>query len=180
MLSEGSAQTIPDISSADAFYGLPNVSIQYYDVYGTDESSIHLSLMRNSPARPDGSRALGATRYQTRYMFYHAIKGGICKITTFKVQINAIVLLPKLADQASVPERIMVRWRPFVAGLSEHEAGHIRIQYQHMHDVEAALVGSNCSEVEANFHAARDRIEVFQDAYDRETGNGATQGATLR
>ena len=176
----GSAQTVPGAAAPDAFRGLPDVTVQYYDVHGNDEESISASIAQNAPARPDGSKAMGATGYKIGFRPFQVGSGPACKVTKLKVQFGAVVTLPRLANESAVPERILVKWRPFIIALREHEAGHVRIHYREMRAIEAALIGSKCTEIEAKFLAAAGKILPFQQAYDRDTQNGATQGAILQ
>jgi predicted secreted Zn-dependent protease len=74
----------------------------------------------------------------------------------------------------------MVRWGPFIEGLRVHEAGHVRIENEHLKDVLAAIIGSKCDETKATMDAVTARIAIIQKAYDRETRDGETQGAVLR
>jgi len=178
--SGGEAQSIFSVAPADAFRGLPDVTFQYYDVYGSDEASISESLNRNAPTRPDGSKAMGATGYKTGFRPFQVGDGAACKVTKLQVRVSAVVILPRLRDESAVPAGLLARWRGFVAGLREHEAGHVRIEYEHMRGIEAALIGSRCDQIQARFQAATDRIATFQQAYDRKTNHGDTQGATLR
>ncbi|AQR73902.1 DUF922 domain-containing protein [Sphingomonas sp. LM7] len=176
----GSAQSLPRAAVPDAFRDLPNVTVEYYDLHGSDEESINASLTRNAPTRPDGTKAMGATGYKVGYRPFQLGTGPACKVTKLKVALGAVVTLPRLADESVVPERILAKWRPFIAALREHEAGHVRIHYRHMREIEAALIGSRCDQLEAKFLAAAGKIEAFQRTYDRETNHGATQGAILQ
>lgn len=105
---------------------------------------------------------------------------GVCKVTKLDSQLGAIVVLPRLMDESSVPLRIRAKWGPFIAGLKEHEAGHIRLSYQHIHDFGVAIVGTNCSHYKAAYDAHEAASRATQNAYDRETDSGATQGAVLQ
>lgn len=116
----------PDIFHSipgDPLHGLQNVVVEYYDVSGTDEQSINASIQSNSPRRPDGSWALGQTRYTSRYRPLQMTTKGVCKVTKLDSQLGAIVVLPRLVDESSVPMRIRAKWGPFIAGLKEHERG---------------------------------------------------------
>jgi predicted secreted Zn-dependent protease len=174
------AQTVA-AAPADPFAGLQNVSFEYYDVPGTDEESINDALNRNGPPRPDGDTASGATRYTTRIQPFNQPDGkGGCTVTKVRYQLGAVVILPRLTQESAVPERIMVKWRPFMAGLRRHEAGHVRIHYQHVPQIEAALIGVRCDAFPARVTAELDRLSALQKAYDRETRDGGTQGALLQ
>jgi predicted secreted Zn-dependent protease len=73
----------------------------------------------------------------------------------------------------------MVLWKPFIAGLRLHEAGHVAIENKGLNDIRAALSGSKCDQLKSTMDAAESRIDVLQQAYDRQTSDGATQGAAL-
>lgn len=174
------AQAILPLAIGDAFKGLPNVRVVYYDVAGTDEASISASFHAVAPKRPDGRTAWGMTEYDNRYSSDQITRGSQCRITHAKVEIYSTVHLPRLIDEAQVPERLMVQWRSFMKGLAVHEAGHVRIQNAHLADVETALIGSRCETAKVTLDAASGRIAALQKAYDRQTENGVTQGAILR
>ncbi|MES3101567.1 DUF922 domain-containing protein [Sphingomonas faeni] len=178
--ASGGAQTFSIASRADPLQGLQNVVVEYYDVSGTDEQSINASIQSNSPHRPDGSWALGQTRYTSRYRPLQMTTKGVCKVVKLDSQLGAIVVLPRLVAESSVPQRIRAKWGPFIAGLKEHEAGHIRLSYQHIHDFGVAIVGTNCSHYKAAYDADEAASRATQNAYDRETDSGATQCAVLQ
>ncbi len=180
-ISHAAAQNIePSLPAADPLAGLPNVKIEFYDVSGTDEASINASLAANAPRRPDGSQALGATSYYFRFGNVLNKLRPVCTIAKADIQVESTIHLPRLVNPALVPERIMVRWRPFVAGLRMHEAGHVRIENDHLKDIKAAVIGSKCADLNATMDQATAKVALLQKAYDRETGDGATQGAVLR
>lgn len=174
------AEIIDHASKGDAFRGIPNVKIEYYNVSGFDEKSINSSLQDSAPRRPDGNLALGMTTYNFRFSGSQSKRGSNCTITQGKLELFPTVHLPKLENENLVPERILARWKPFMEGLQTHEAGHIRIEIEHLPEIRAAIIGSKCAMYEINLKAAVRKIEIFQKTYDKETDDGATQGASLR
>jgi predicted secreted Zn-dependent protease len=179
-LTNARAEGVADMATADAFDGLPNVKIEYYDVGGIDEESINASLEATAPRRPNGGTAMGLTTYNFKYATMQAKRGSVCTIVRANVEFTSTVHLPRLVNEPSVPDRIMVRWRPFIAGLRLHEAGHVRIENDHLNDIKAALAGVRCDQVQSAFDAAANRVGALQKAYDLQTNDGATQGAVLR
>lgn len=177
---DSAAQTASATTVPDEFRGLPDLTIQYYDVDGTDEASISAALDRNAPRRPDGSKAMGAAGYKMGLRPQVQGTGAACKVVKPNVRISATVILPRLVDEAAVAPALLARWKRFVAALRVHEAGHVRIEYQHIRDAEKRLVGSPCETIYAKFEAARDAATAAQRAYDQETNHGATQGAILQ
>ncbi len=174
------AEGVADMATAGAFNGLPNVKIEYYDVGGIDEASINASLQATAPRRPNGGTAMGLTTYNFKYSTVPAKHGSVCTVERAIVEFTSTVHLPRLVNETSVPERIMVRWRPFIEGLRLHEAGHVRIENDHLKDIKAALVGVRCDQVQSAFNAAANRVGALQKVYDLQTNDGATQGAVLR
>ncbi|MEG3085689.1 DUF922 domain-containing protein [Sphingomonas sp. PB2P12] len=177
--ASGGAQTFSIAPQADPLHGLQNVAVEYDQVSGTDEQSINASIEANSPRRPDGNWAMGQTRYTSRYRPLQITTKGVCKVAKLESQLGAIVVLPRLSEENSVPQRILAKWRPFIAALKEHEAGHIRLEYQHIHDFAVAIVGTSCSSYQAAYAAHEEASRATQEAYDRDTDSGATQGAVL-
>jgi predicted secreted Zn-dependent protease len=123
---------------------------------------------------------MGATLYKTSFRPFQVPGASGCKVTKLKVELGALVMLPRLSDESAVPAHLLFRWKSFIGGLREHEAGHVRIEYQHMREIEKVLVGSRCEDVQAKFQAARARTKALQQAYDRETEDGVKQGAILQ
>jgi predicted secreted Zn-dependent protease len=165
--------------AADPLDGQPNVRIEYYDVSGTDEASINASFQAGAPRHPDGRLALANTTYRFRLTAAPANQGAGCTLSNINIQLEATVRLPRLTNEALVPERIRVLWKPFIAGLRLHEAGHVAIENEGLNDIKAAMSGSKCDQLKSTMDAATSRIDLLQDAYDRQTSDGATQGASL-
>lgn len=180
MPREAMAQTIA-ASPSDPFQGLENVSFDYYDVSGTDEESINAAIIAHAPHQPDGTWANATTRYTTTIQpFRQPDRSGGCTVTKVRHQLGAVVMLPRLTQESDVPERIMVKWRPFIVGLRVHQAGHVRIHYQHVPEMEATLIGVRCDAFGAAVAAGFEQEAALHKAYDRETRDGAAQGATLQ
>lgn len=177
----GRAQAVAGAPAADPFKDLPNVSFEYYPVQGTDEASISASLDQNAPRRPDGSKAMASTRYETAIQPYcMGSSKATATVKSTKVDLAAVVRLPKLADESQVPARLLAPWQRFVAALRLHEAGHVRIEYRRVRETGTTIVGSKCSDVPAKYAEGHARSATLQQAYDRETNSGLTQGAILR
>jgi len=86
---------------------------------------------------------------------------------------------PRLADEATASKGLLERWRRYYRALTEHEAGHANLAYEHRDDVLSAIKGATCETAQAAGQAALDRIRALQRDYDARTRHGATQGATF-
>jgi predicted secreted Zn-dependent protease len=164
----------------DAFASIPNLSFKYYDVNGTDWGSIKASLDAAGPRHGEGGIAHGRTDYRIAPTWTEMRRGASCQVTNVQVQFSAVVLLPRLADEASAPERLRDEWRRFVTLLQRHESGHARIAFENLGEVKTAVAGSLCGQEPTNATAALERIEALQLDYDRRTQNGRAQGDVLR
>ena len=70
-------------------------------------------------------------------------------------------------------------WDRYLAALMVHEAGHVAYTYDRRSDVLAAIRSATCATADRAARAALAAIDAYHIAYDRETGHGATQGASF-
>ncbi|WP_340268450.1 DUF922 domain-containing protein [Sphingobium mellinum] len=161
-----------------AFSGLPNVSIEYYDVEGFTTEAINASLQAHALTMPTGEKAYGGTQYAFNYTFRRSLAKP-CKVDA-SVVFRARVILPRLVNPTSVPEGILKRWQSFMTGLETHEAGHARIAFDQSSQIAAAIMTAGCGNERTSAEAAIMEIGPLQQAYDARTRHGITQGAELR
>jgi predicted secreted Zn-dependent protease len=170
------AQPSATPDAPNAFAGIPNVTFQYYDVAGADWYSINASLNRAGPRHGNGEVAHGRTDYRIAPVWQELRRGAHCEVTGVEVQFSAVVMLPRLAEQAAIAPALLERWQQSFALLERHEAGHARIALAHIDEVKAAILASHCGEERTNAAAVLDHIEALQQDYDRRTRNGHAQG----
>lgn len=170
----GAGQEVPA-----ALAGIPNLQIRYYDVRGTTPEAIRKSINAQRPRDPNDGKLVDAiARWRIGYGWR---TGGPkeCDLAGAKLTYTAEVTLPRLVDEARVPRRVLERWRRYMAGLLEHEAGHLRYPYEHLGDVAAAIRASSCEKAKDAASSAIAAIARRDIEYDRITRHGAAQGATF-
>jgi predicted secreted Zn-dependent protease len=156
------------------FAGVPNVTIEYYDVDGSTAEGIRASMNARRPRDShDGQAVEAVTSWQLDWTAPK--KGGSCDLRRAEVRFNARVLLPRLRDPANVPTAVLDRWRAFVAGLEKHEAYHVRHAWEHREKVRRAIRASSCAGANAAAAEAVRKVGAEQRAYDVATRHGASE-----
>jgi len=104
------------------------------------------------------------------------------------ITVGATIDLPKWINRDGAQEGVRARWDRFAAALRVHEDGHKDIGVKAAHDLAGRLralpPAKTCAELDRNISELSDRVlseyRLQDQAYDRSTGNGATQGALLK
>ncbi|MFA6113473.1 MAG: DUF922 domain-containing protein [Sphingomonas sp.] len=164
-------------AAVDPFAGAPNVVFDYYPVTGRDVRSIRASIAERRPTDDRGKRFAAVTNWHISWHWDGDGQGG-CRLATTRTDFSASVRMPRL-EPDQVPAAVVADWRRYDAALARHEAGHVRIAYQHLGDVEAAIRNATCATADSAGHAALDRIRQANRDYDSETRHGELQGAVF-
>jgi len=162
-----------------AFAGIPNVTIDYYDVSGSTVPEIRASMAaRGLRDSADGSAIDAQSHVEMRWRWEGDGKGG-CDLANASVEFSATVILPRLIDVETVPAPVLLRWRSFATALSEHEAGHIRYGFNRVADVKAAIAASDCTGANDAARAVIEANNLRDATYDQVTRHGQAQGAVF-
>ncbi|MEG3089679.1 DUF922 domain-containing protein [Sphingomonas sp. PB4P5] len=154
-----------------AFDAIPSVTVAYYDVAGTDQSTIRAALLKQRPTDPnDGVRVDALTRTQLRWSWPLTKKG--CRLRQASISFSAIVILPRLTDWTGVPESLRTVWAAYIARLEAHELTHLRFGYDGRLEVLAAIRAATCATADAAAKAALAAIQQRDIAFDRATDHG--------
>lgn len=166
----------PDYAEA-AFAAYPGTSVRFYDVDGTDAKSIRASLNSLGPkGKRDGKNYDAATTWNATWHWPGGADGK-CDLTRLEYSLDIVVILPHLHDQDHVSPALRKAWGRYMAGLIDHESGHVKHAYEHRGDIENAVKSSSCENANAAGAAAVAEMARFDVQYDAETHHGATQGA---
>jgi predicted secreted Zn-dependent protease len=159
--------------------GIPDTSIAYYDVSGTDALSLRASLNALGPR--DGHDHLHVDALSTWRIswFWPTAADGACDLSQTDVHFMAKVLLPRIAGERALNPALAREWHEYLAALTLHEAGHVRHAYEHSGDVAAAIRSSTCKEAGSAAQAVIRDLVRFDIAYDATTRHGAAQGAVF-
>ena len=170
-----------DVYAAGApsgFAGIPNLSFDYYDVSGRTAAEVRRSIDARRPYDGNFGRRVDAlTCWGIDWNIPVVI--GRCDLDAAEVRYRARVQLPRLRDEAALPEPDRAKWRAFRAWLEEHEAWHARHAWDHVRDVRAAIRSASCANAEAAAAAAIRRIAQQQLDYDVATRHGENGGVSF-
>lgn len=111
---------------------------------------------------------------------------GQCRIAGIELTVNVLYTLPRWADRDWSTRDLRTRWDRYARSLAMHERGHGEIALKVAHMIEADVVGraaETCALVDGEVAGRISEImregERLQNAYDRQTQHGATQGASF-
>jgi predicted secreted Zn-dependent protease len=156
-----------------------------YRVSGSSYEDVHREMQRNGPGVDDIGVRLGVHVSSWRWSYeFRTAPGERCRLTSASVLLRSVIVLPEWTNVASAPSEISRGWRPFLAALRSHEAGHrtrAKAQGVFLWQSLLGLEGADCADLEVLVKKVADRViaegREAQLAYDRDTGHGLTQGA---
>ncbi len=156
-------------------------TIDYFPIEGDTTGELIASLARG------GVKACGAINYEwhrgddrpaacavTRFVDpedsvaqrTNRATGG-CTITKANVKARHTIHIPRWTKPARVPTRLLDWWRRVVTFIGDHEAGHIRINRDHLKKLNARLLGADCADVDSIIRSWAKRVNGANEEYDR-------------
>jgi predicted secreted Zn-dependent protease len=162
------------------------LTTNYYTVRGTTGREIRASINRGKP-RPAGEERDAETRWNIRWRFTTTASSGSCRLHTFSTQTTIAITLPRWIVETNASPWVMTNWTRYIKALELHEAGHANFARAAAGEirkkVQALPPQPNCDAVKNAVNATGRRVleELVQreQAYDRTTRHGATQGAVF-
>jgi predicted secreted Zn-dependent protease len=97
-------------------------SFTYYTISGNSAVAIYNSMLRKGP-RVDGAKAYAATSATTT-QDGKLIQQSTCKIVDYRLKLDFVIKLPKIANEKVLPASDRGQWRSFQAFLKTHEETH--------------------------------------------------------
>jgi predicted secreted Zn-dependent protease len=166
---------------------LVRLHTSYYYIDGPSATVLSAQLNKNGPVGTDGNRHPARTRWDIKWKLQPAQHGTTCAMDAVAVVIGIAQTLPKWRGEDKGPASLKARWGKFIESLQRHEQVHKQHGMQAGRDIEAALravePSSNCEALESRAdQAAQEIVSKYQkldEAYDRETAYGRTEGGTL-
>jgi predicted secreted Zn-dependent protease len=165
----------------------PNVrerreSVEYI-IRGTTGREIAAEIARLGP-ESNGRRFAGTHSSRFEYRYTSEIRAGAC-VPKATVDLVSRVTLPYWADSSRAGSLLQAAWGTYLKALAFHEDNHRLIAFRHVSDFQrklADLHAPTCSMLAADIrNLAKDittKSQRAQDAYDRKTRHGATEGAS--
>jgi predicted secreted Zn-dependent protease len=155
---------------------LPNVSVIYYDIYGSSVKELRREMHAKHPSGFDGFNGDATTKWSIRWT-WKGYGTNQCDLSSAKVTYSIQVIMPRWTPPENANPELVARWNKYIQALNEHEKGHVDYVIAHYQSVREAILGAICSTADAAAKAALDPIRQHDVEYDAETKHGATQGA---
>ena len=161
------------------FAGIPDLTITTYPVSGSDAAEIRAAMAaRGLRDAVDGTPVDARSDARIGWQLPGDGRGG-CDLADVRITFTASVILPRLIVEEIVPAPLRARWHAFAAALAEHEAGHLRAEYESVAAIKAAIAAGACEEADAAAHAVIAATHRRVAEYDRVTEHGRLQGAVF-
>lgn len=164
--------------SISALDGIPNVSVDYYDVDATNSAAIRRELNAKGPIDRNGQHFDAHTHWDYRWN-WGSTPDGSCGVANADVSFSAIIRLPHLTHFAALKPEVAQAWRSYMSALAFHEAGHVRNGYGGRDTVANAVRSSSCADANAAGDNAVAHLGEEDERYDDRTDHGANDGATF-
>lgn len=156
-----------------------------YIAWGASQPTLGAVLRAATPITVDGQRFIGFTRWAVNWRFlWYQHSNGRCQIRQTQTRLTAQMSLPDLRGG----DRLMqAQFSTYLAALTRHEMGHYSLAQAAAQAIDQQLQATtehaNCTALQrAANSAAQGILEHYQqqeNAYDRSTEHGKTQGAVL-
>ncbi|MDQ3078617.1 MAG: DUF922 domain-containing Zn-dependent protease [Pseudomonadota bacterium] len=136
----------------------PNTTITYYDVAGKNGKAIQKSLAKllADPAAKDTVRLFS---WDVGTQIVKATTGTTCSIQRATSKVKARVSLPRLAEQAKVPQDVGARWANYVAVVEAEAAANLWFLSDRLKGAEQVLVGLPCDKAGAAWDAKLETVK---------------------
>jgi predicted secreted Zn-dependent protease len=128
-----------------------------------------------------GRRFDGLTTWGLHWSFSFDTSPGACSIRNANVEVEAVVTLPELDDEARLSSEDAALWEGYALRLRMHEDGHVNIYRAGAQELSNEIVAlgemPSCEELRQTLtslgEAKIQRISQADRNYDLETGHGA-------
>jgi len=160
--------------------------IEPYPVRGITLDDLGVSMRQRAP-RDGGEPVWGKTQWRLNWTYTFDTGVG-CRVSEVHVKVSATLQMPDWLDRDRAPPDLQSRWSAFYQALMVHEEGHrdngVRAGNDFMRRIGALGGAADCPTLSANIAALGQQLtteyQSVDDAYDRTTRHGATQGAVLQ
>lgn len=99
-----------------------STSYSYYPVNGRTPADIYRAILSRGP-EVNGAKALASTSATTRQNG-RLVQGPTCQVVDYGLDLNFVIRLPRLRNEAVLPRAERRLWRQFSAFLRAHEEHH--------------------------------------------------------
>ena len=185
VLSIGAETAIAAEVAAAPPPAVPIETVKTYDVRGTTLDQLRGEVFSRGPMdRVKGQRFAGWTDWEIMWRPDYEQTAHDCRVRKITTETHVTYTLPRWVDEAKAPPPLATAWNLFASSLTEHELGHGRLALELSQRMEYAMAAippqPSCAELEQKINALGTHMidaDDTQEAYDRRTSHGASQGA---
>lgn len=162
-------------------------TFKYYDVRGKTLDDLRRDVFARGPFDAvKGQRFAGWTSWNIRWWLdYQTVNEG-CAVGRAATETRVTYTLPRWTDAAKAPIELQESWARFSGALTEHEHGHGHLARELGARIKIAIEElqpqPTCEQLNRRAGDLAHHMiwnDKEQEAYDRRTGHGATQGAAF-
>jgi predicted secreted Zn-dependent protease len=161
--------------------------LDYFIVHGTTIEQLRAEANSKGPVGSSGRRGEANTRSSIAWRFQIQQRAAVCTVHDIEVDLSIRMILPKWERPWDVDPELLAHWNRYLAALRIHEDGHRHRAEAAARELRATLVAAagpgSCVDLKNRLDSkAKELIAALgrrQADYDRETGNGKTQGVWL-
>lgn len=160
---QAAAPAVPaaPVAAARTLQGLPNTTIEYYDVTGKDAKSIRESMALAHAALPGGEKGSPATAtWNLGANISRSTTDGKCAIAGANLKFDGKILLPRLTNMEQVPAPMQAAWRNYVTKLEASSASTLWFVHDHIGTIQKAILASSCEGANAAATAALEQLRT--------------------
>lgn len=136
------------VAPARPLSAIPGLRTSYYDVSGNNIAEINAAI-RAARTSATGTAQTVKTDWAVAPKVTRTTTGGKCTVTSVTNSFSASVELPRLSNEAALPEDVRNRWRTFVANLEADAAARLWFVHDRSGAVAAAMRGKPCDQAKA-------------------------------
>lgn len=176
------------LAAMPAFAQVKNeFNIEYFVVRGATIEQLRDEANTRGPVGSSGHRVEANTRSRIAWRFKIRQSASVCTVHDVQVDLAIRMILPKWERPADADPLLVAYWDRYLTALRLHEDGHRFRAEAAAWDVRRALMAASTpgscdnlrNRLDSKAKALLDDLKKRQVEYDRETGNGKTQGVWL-
>jgi predicted secreted Zn-dependent protease len=165
-----------------------SVTTRFYDVTGNNGLAIRRQIASLGPVSPEGKRFDAYTDWKTKWDYTYDSAANGFYVSSATVSLDITFTLPRWTAPKDTDRAMLNEWKAYFAALMVHESGHSNVAWQ---CADKLLNNLNRKNIFGNRTELKEFVETegkkcLTEAkeknliYDKQTDNGAKQGARLR
>jgi len=163
------------------------INTVYYQVEGNTAEAIWADIIAKLPVKENGKQHVAYTRWHLNWQFWWTDHGSSCEISKLTTKLDVTYTLPRLKQNASMPQSVTAHWEKYYAALLDHEQGHKGLGVKAALELENKLLNMgprrDCKQLELDANSMGksviNKYSQTEKEYDRSTNHGLNTGAVF-